>query len=148
MAEGRGFTDWFEKFSQRVTHATGRPRAFLIAFLVIIVWALTGPFFGFGDTWQLVINTSTTIVTFLMVFLIQQTQNKDGKAVELKLNELVAATKGASNRLIDVENLSEAELDILHGYFQELVRLAKNDQSMTESHSMDEAERLHKDQSR
>ena len=148
MAEGRGFTDWFEKFSQRVTHATGRPWAFLIAFLVIIVWALTGPFFGFGDTWQLVINTSTTIVTFLMVFLIQQTQNKDGKAVELKLNELVAATKGASNRLIDVENLSEAELDILHGYFQELVRLAKNDQSMTESHSMDEAERLHKDQSR
>ncbi len=148
MAEGRGFTDWFEKFSQHVTHATGRPWAFLIAFLVIIVWALTGPFFGFGDTWQLVINTSTTIVTFLMVFLIQQTQNKDGKAVELKLNELVAATKGASNRLIDVENLSEAELDILHGYFQELVRLAKNDESMTESHSMEEAERLHEQQSR
>ena len=151
MAEGRGFTDWFEKFSQRVTHASGRPWAFLIAFLVIIVWALTGPFFGFGDTWQLVINTSTTIVTFLMVFLIQQTQNKDGKAVELKLNELVAATKSARKKLLhrnNVENLSEAELDILHGYFQELVRLAKNDQSMTESHAMDEAERLHKDQSR
>lgn len=77
-----------------MTHATGRPWAFAIAFLVIIVWALTGPLFGFGDTWQLVINTSTTIVTFLMVFLIQQTQNKDGKAVELKLNEPVAATKG------------------------------------------------------
>ena len=114
-----------------------------MALLVIIIWALTGPLFGFGDTWQLVINTSTTIVTFLMVFLIQQTQNKDSKAVELKLNELVAATKGASNRLIDVENLSEEELDVLHGYFQQLVELAKRDQSMTDSHSMEEAEQIH-----
>ena len=148
MAKQGGFTVWFEGFSHRVTHATGRPWAFLVAFLVIIVWALTGPLFGFGDTWQLVINTSTTIVTFLMVFLIQQTQNKDSKAVELKLNELVAATKGASNRLIDVENLTEEELDILHGYFQELVKLAKKDQGMTESHSMEEASRLHTEKSR
>jgi len=138
-----GFAGWFEGFSHRVTHATGRPWAFLVAFLVIIIWALTGPLFGFGDTWQLVINTSTTIVTFLMVFLIQQTQNKDSKAVELKLNELVAATKGASNRLIDVENLSEEELDVLHGYFQQLVELAKRDQNMTDSHSMEEAEQIH-----
>lgn len=148
MAEHGGFTIWFERFSHRVTHATGRPWAFFIAFLVIFVWALTGPLFGFGDTWQLVINTSTTIVTFLMVFLIQQTQNKDSKAVELKLNEIVAATKGASNRLIDVENLTEDELDILHGYFQELVKLAKEDQDMTESHSMEEAGRLHNEKSR
>jgi low affinity Fe/Cu permease len=147
MARAGGFTIWFERFSHRVTHATGRPWAFLVAFLVIIVWALTGPLFGFGDTWQLVINTSTTIVTFLMVFLIQQTQNKDSKAVELKLNELVAATKGASNRMIDVENLTEDELDTLHGYFQELVKLAKKDQSMTQSHSMEEAGRLHKQKS-
>ena len=148
MVEGGGFTAWFEGFSQRVTHATGRPGAFLVAFLVIIVWALTGPIFGFGDTWQLVINTSTTIVTFLMVFLIQQTQNKDSKAVELKLNELIAATKGASNRLIDVENLTEEELDLLHVYFQELVELGKNDVSMTESHSVEEARRLHSEKLR
>jgi low affinity Fe/Cu permease len=138
-----GFTDWFETFSHRVTHATGRPWAFLVALAVIIVWALSGPLFGFGDTWQLVINTSTTIVTFLMVFLIQQTQNKDSKAMELKLNELVAATKGASNRLIDVEALSEDDLDVLHGYFQQLVMLAKRDVDLTASHSLEEAERIH-----
>ena len=144
----KGFTEWFEDFSHRVTHATGRPWAFMIALAVVVVWALTGPLFGFGDTWQLVINTGTTIVTFLMVFLIQQTQNKDGKAMELKLNELVAATKGASNRLIDVEMLSEDELDVLEGYFRQLVELAKRDRSLTESHSVEEAERLHDDKMR
>jgi low affinity Fe/Cu permease len=138
-----GFTNWFEAFSHKVTHATGRPWAFLVAFAVIIIWGISGPLFGFGDTWQLVINTSTTIVTFLMVFLIQQTQNKDSKAMELKLNELVAATKGASNRLIDVEALSEDELDVLHGFYQQLVELAKRDRNLTESHSLEEAERLH-----
>jgi low affinity Fe/Cu permease len=142
------FNTWFEAFSHRVTHATGRPWAFLIALFVIIVWALSGPIFGFGDTWQLVINTSTTIITFLMVFLIQQTQNKDSKAMELKLNELVAATRGASNRLIDVEALSEDELDVLHGYFQQLVDLAKQDIDLTESHSLEEAERVHANQTR
>ncbi|MEX1133355.1 MAG: low affinity iron permease family protein [Acidimicrobiia bacterium] len=144
----RSFTGWFEAFSHRVTHAVGRPWAFLIAFFVIIVWALSGPIFGFGDTWQLVINTSTTIVTFLMVFLIQQTQNKDSKAMELKLNELVAATKGASNRLIDVEALSEDELDVLHGYYQQLVKLSMRDRDLTESHSLEEAEKVHSSQSR
>jgi low affinity Fe/Cu permease len=144
----RPFTDWFEAFSHKVTHATGRPWAFLVAFAVIVVWGLSGPIFGFGDTWQLVINTSTTIVTFLMVFLIQQTQNKDSKAMELKLNELVAATKGASNRLIDVEALSEDDLDVLHGYFQQLVELAKRDRDLTESHSLEEAERMHSSQLR
>ena len=143
MAGESGFTAWFEGFSHRVTEAAGRPWAFLVALLVILVWAITGPLFGFGDTWQLVINTGTTIVTFLMVFLIQQTQNKDGKAVELKLNELVAATKGASNRLINVEDLSESELDILREYFAELAELAEKDKSMTESHSLEEAERRH-----
>ncbi|MGH3668736.1 MAG: low affinity iron permease family protein, partial [Acidimicrobiia bacterium] len=120
-----------------------RPWAFFIALLVILIWAVTGPLFGFGDTWQLVINTGTTIVTFLMVFLIQQTQNKDGKAMELKLNELVAATKGASNRLIDVEALSEDDLDVLHGYYRQLVELSRRDHNLTESHSLEEAERLH-----
>ncbi|MGH8913112.1 MAG: low affinity iron permease family protein [Acidimicrobiia bacterium] len=141
--ERRKFTEWFEDFSHRVTQATGRPWAFMIALAVIVIWAVTGPLFGFGDTWQLVINTGTTIITFLMVFLIQQAQNKDGKAMELKLNELVAATKGASNRLIDVEALTEEDLDVLHGYFRQLVELSKRDRGLTESHSLEEAERLH-----
>lgn len=143
MAEGEGFTARFEHLSQRVTHAVGRPWAFLLALLVLVVWAVTGPLFGYGDTWQLVINTGTTIVTFLMVFLIQQTQNKDSKAMELKLNELVAATSGASNRLIDVEALSEDDLDVLHGYYRQLVELSRRDLDLTESHSLEEAERLH-----
>ena len=138
-----GFTPRFEVFSHRATQTVGRPWAFLVALVVIIAWAVTGPLFGFGDTWQLVINTSTTIVTFLMVFLIQQTQNKDSKAVELKLNELVAVTEGASNRLIDVEALTEEDLDVLHGYFRELAALAARDRDLTESHSLEEARRLH-----
>lgn len=138
-----GFGIGFEKFSHLVTRATGRPWAFMVALSVILLWVVTGPLFGFSDTWQLVINTGTTIITFLMVFLIQQTQNKDTKAIELKLNELVAATTGASNRLIDVEDLSEAELDILHRYYEELVTLAKRDASMTSSHSLEEAEKRH-----
>jgi low affinity Fe/Cu permease len=140
---GQGFSSWFEGLSHRVTQAVGRPWAFLLALIVILVWAVTGPLFGFGDTWQLVINTGTTIVTFLMVFLIQQTQNKDGKAVELKLNELVAATQGASNRLIDVEALSEDDLDTLRGHFRELAALAARDHDLTKSHSLEEARRLH-----
>jgi low affinity Fe/Cu permease len=116
--------------------------------MIVLAWALTGPLFGYADTWQLVINTGTTIVTFLMVFLIQQTQNKDSKAMELKLNELVAATRGASNRLIDVEALSEDELDVLHNHFRQLVELAKRDRNLTESHSVEEAERRHDDKMR
>ena len=143
MAESEGLTARFEGFSQKVTHAVGRPWAFLIALLVIALWAVSGPIFGFGDTWQLAINTGTTIVTFLMVFLIQQTQNKDSKAMELKLNELVAATKGASNRLIDVEALTEDDLDVLHGYYRQLVELSRRDRDLTESHSLEEAERAH-----
>jgi low affinity Fe/Cu permease len=139
------FGERFEHFSQRATHAVGRPWAFLAALVIVLVWGISGPLFGFGDTWQLVINTGTTIVTFLMVFLIQQTQNKEGKAVELKLNELVAATKGASNRLIDVEALTEEDLDILHGYFRQLAELAKKDHSLDESHSVEEAKRRHDD---
>jgi len=96
-----------EQFSLKATKATGTSMAFILALSVIIVWGLTGPLFRFSDTWQLVINTSTTIVTFLMVFLIQRTQNKDAQAIHLKLNEMVAALEGASNRLIDVEDLNE-----------------------------------------
>jgi low affinity Fe/Cu permease len=132
-----------ERFSSTVTHWTGGSSAFAIACTVIVVWAFTGPLFGFSDTWQLVINTGTTIVTFLMVFLIQRAQNKDAKAIQLKLNELVAAMEGASNRLIDVEDLSEEELEALHHFYGQLVAMARKDTSLTASHSVEEAELRH-----
>jgi low affinity Fe/Cu permease len=106
--------DWFSRFAQVTSHATGHPVAFLLAFLVVIVWAATGPLFDYSDTWQLVINTGTTIVTFLMVFLIQNTQNRDTLALQLKLSELVLAQKGAHNSFVDLENLSDAELERIH----------------------------------
>jgi low affinity Fe/Cu permease len=132
-----------ERFSSRVAQWTGSSTAFGIACCVIVVWALTGPLFAFSNTWQLVINTGTTIVTFLMVFLIQRAQNKDARAIQMKLNELVAAMDGASNRLIDVENLSEDELEALHRYYGQLVKMAKTDVRLTQSHSVEEAEARH-----
>jgi low affinity Fe/Cu permease len=134
---------WFEDISSTVTRWTGSSTAFALACAVIIVWAALGLFFRFSDTWQLVINTGTTIVTFLMVFLIQRSQNKDSLAVQLKLNELVAAIEGASNRLIDVEDLSEKELEVLHKHYQRLVAMAKEELSLTHSHSVEEAEQRH-----
>jgi low affinity Fe/Cu permease len=139
----RALVEQFERASRRVTEATGRPWAFAIALATVLVWGTTGPIFGFSDTWQLVINTGTTIVTFLMVFLIQQSQNKDTHAIELKLNELVAAMEGASNRLIDVESLSDEDLETLRRFYQQLATMAKRDRRLTESHSIDEAEALH-----
>jgi low affinity Fe/Cu permease len=133
----------FERFSGRVTRWTGGSMAFALACATVIVWVVTGPVFGFSDTWQLVINTGTTIVTFLMVFLIQRTQNKDSLALQLKLNELVAAMEGASNRLIDVEDLSEDELRTLSKYYARLAGMAKLDSRLTESHSVEEAEHRH-----
>jgi low affinity Fe/Cu permease len=132
-----------ERFSGRLTAWTGTSWAFALAVGVVVVWLVTGPVFGFSDTWQLVINTGTTIVTFLMVFLIQRAQNKDSLAVQLKLNELVAAIDGASNRLINVEDLSEDEVRILHEHFRKLVELAKKDESLTVSHSIEDAEADH-----
>jgi low affinity Fe/Cu permease len=116
----------------------------VLALGVVLVWAVTGPIFGFSDTWQLVINTGTTIVTFLMVFLIQRSQNKESQAVQLKLNEIVAALEGASNRLVAVEDLSEGELDTLHAYYELLSSAAKRDGSIRESHSVEEAEARHR----
>lgn len=132
-----------ERFSTAVTRWTGGSSAFAIAFFVIVVWGTTGPIFHFSDTWQLVINTSTTIVTFLMVFLIQRSQNKDSLAIQLKLNELVAAMNGASNRLIDIEDLSEDELATLHSFYAKLARLAKHEADVTCSHSIAEAHHAH-----
>ncbi len=138
-----GVGQLLERFSRLATEKTGTSSAFILAALVIIVWLATGPLFGFSDTWQLVINTGTTIVTFLMVFLIQRSQNKDALAIHLKLNEIVAALEGASNRLIDVEDLSEEEIKTLHKYYQRLVEMAKTDYKLTLSHSIEEAEARH-----
>lgn len=136
-----------ERFSEAITKFTGSSGAFVGALAIIVVWGALGPVFGYSDTWQLVINTGTTIVTFLMVFLIQRAQNKDSKAVALKLNELVAAMKGASNRLIDAEDLSEKELDTLHRHFCKLAEMARADRSISESHSIEEAEERHAEKS-
>ena len=133
----------FERFATVATTFTGSVPAFALALGTIVVWAFTGPLFHFSDTWQLVINTGTTIVTFLMVFLIQQTQNKDGLAIQLKLNELVAALEGASNRLISVEDLTGEELRVLHAHYQRLAQMAKEVADTKESHSIEEAERRH-----
>jgi low affinity Fe/Cu permease len=134
----------FERFSLLLTRFTGGTTAFIIAFMFIVAWAISGPLFNYSDVWQLTINTATTIVTFLMVFLIQRTQNKDSLAIQLKLNELIAATKGASNRLVDVEDLSEVDLEILKKHYEELSNLLKKEVNLKESHSIEEAERRHK----
>jgi low affinity Fe/Cu permease len=131
-------------FSRRVTELAGSTWAFSIALAIILVWGATGPIFHYSDTWQLVINTGTTIVTFLMVFLIQRSQNKDSLALQLKLNEIVAVIEGASNRLIDVESLSEEELQTLRKHYGHLARMAKHDTDMTRSHSVEEAEVRHR----
>ena len=132
-----------EHISQWATHWTGSSWAFTLAVFVIIAWLITGPLFDFSNTWQLVINTGTTIVTFLMVFLIQRAQNKDALAIQLKLNEIVASLQGASNRLIDIEGLSERELETLHRHYQQLAVLSKQQHDLFSSHSVDEAERRH-----
>lgn len=131
---------FFERLAARVTQATGSTAAIIIAFSTVIIWAVTGPFFHYSNNWQLVINTGTTIITFLMVFLIQKSQNKESIAVQLKLNELVAAHEFASNRLVDVEDMSEAELKVIQKYYARLKDKTKNEQTLRVSHSIDEAE--------
>ncbi len=133
---------YFEKFSDKITSWAGSSYAFTGAFLIIIVWAATGPFFDFSETWQLVINTGTTIITFLMVFLIQKSQNKDGKAIQLKLNELIAADERASNRMVDLEDMTEDELDRLHKFYEKLSDLAEKEDDIHTSHSIDAAEKI------
>lgn len=142
------FKIWFEKAAANITRVTGSSIAFLAALLVIVIWAVTGPIFGFSDTWQLVINTGTTIITFLMVFIIQQSQNKDSLAIQLKLNELIAAEERASNRLIDVEDLTQDELEVLKKFYIKLSQLAQKDNDLHSSHSVDEAEDVHEHKSR
>ena len=117
--------DTFARVAERASQATGSFWAFCLAFGVVLVWAVTGPLFDYSEAWQLVINTGTTIVTFLMVFLIQHAQNKENRALQLKLNELIAATRGASNRLIDVEDLTDHEIEVLYERFQHLAKTAQ-----------------------
>lgn len=139
---------FFERFAVRVTKTTGRPSAFIIACFIILGWIVTGPLFRFSDTWQLVINTGTTIITFLMVFVIQHAQNKDSVALQLKLNELIAASSKASNRLVDVEDLSAEELETLKKFYIKLSELAKLEKNIHRTHSIDEAENTHQDKIR
>jgi len=134
---------FLEGVSQSATRWAGSSIAFTLAVLVIVAWLISGPIFNYSNTWQLVINTGTTIVTFLMVFLIQRAQNKDALAIQMKLNELVAAIEGASNRLIDVESLSERDLDVLRTHYTRLGELAARDADPARSHSVEEAERRH-----
>jgi low affinity Fe/Cu permease len=119
--------DAFHVFARRSSMVLGSPWAFASAILIILVWAATGPTFHFSDTWQLIINTGTTIVTFLMVFLIQNTQNRDAKAMHLKLDEIIRALKGARNQLVDLEKLSDEEMDKLEKQFEQLRKKAEHD---------------------
>lgn len=139
---GKTKKGFFERFSNAATRATGSSSAFLLAVTIVLGWGLSGPLFNYSETWQLVINTGTTIITFLMVFLIQKSQNKDSKAIHLKLNELIAAHEGASNRMVDIEDLTEEELDQLHKFYARLYQLAKKENTLTCSHSIDAAEEI------
>jgi low affinity Fe/Cu permease len=136
--------NFFEKIAFILTKFTGGTTAFVLSISLVCMWAVTGPFFDYSETWQLVINTGTTVITFLMVFLIQRTQNKDSLAIQLKLNELIASMKGASNRMVDIEDISEHELDILKKYYQKLAGLIKQEKDISISHSIAEAEKSHK----
>jgi low affinity Fe/Cu permease len=140
----RRFSLFFDRMATKVTKASGKPAAFIIACLIIIVWGITGPVFHYSDTWQLVINTGTTIITFLMVFIIQQTQNKDTIALQIKLNELIASSDSASNRLVNVEDLTTDDLEMLKNFYIKLSSLAKKEADIHSSHSLDEAELRHK----
>jgi low affinity Fe/Cu permease len=141
--KAKNFSLFFDQMATKVTKASGKPAAFIIACLLIILWAVTGPIFRYSDTWQLVINTSTTIITFLMVFIIQQTQNKDTIALQIKLNELIASSELASNRLVNVEDLTTEDLELLKNFYIKLSSLAKKENDIHTSHSLDEAEIRH-----
>jgi low affinity Fe/Cu permease len=135
-----GLTVFFNRFSAKVTKVTGGAYAFMAAIVIVLVWAVTGPLFKFSDTWQLVINTGTTIVTFLMVFVIQHSQNKDTIALQLKLDELIAASK-ASNKLINVENLTDEELEVMKKFYSNLSNITKKEKR-NKIHTLEEEEEV------
>lgn len=134
------FNSTYNKISTKITKAAGSPISSISALLIVVVWIICGPIFNYSDTWQLVINTGTTIITFIMVFIIQQSQNKDTIAIQLKLNELIACEEKASNRLVAIEDLTEEELIVLKKYYTKLASLSKGGKDLHSSHSLDEAE--------
>jgi low affinity Fe/Cu permease len=134
----RRFNLLLEQFTYKVTEWAGSARAFVLALVIVVAWAATGPLFHYSDTWQLVINTGTTVITFLMVFMLQRSQNKESMAVQVKLNELIAAMKGASNRMINIEALSEADVRGLHARYQRLAEMVAPDPRCRSSHSIEE----------
>lgn len=143
MAQEKLLSNIPARFATWVSEKAGSTSAFMLALTTIVVWGCTGPIFGFSNTWQLAINSTTTIVTFLMVFLIQRAQNKSELAVQLKLNELVAAIDAASNRLISIEDLSDAELEVLHRHYRHLAEMAKKESALAETHSIEQAGARH-----
>jgi low affinity Fe/Cu permease len=133
------FSKLYNRIASKITKATGSPFSSITAILIIVAWLVCGPIFGFSDTWQLVINTGTTIITFIMVFIIQQSQNKDTTAIQLKLNELIACETRASNRLVSIEDLTDEELVVLKKFYTHLAELSKDGRDLHSSHSLDEA---------
>ena len=133
---------WSERMAASVTKATGSTPAIVIAFLIVLIWAACGPVFHYSENWQLIINTGTTIITFLMVFLIQKSQNKDSLAIQIKLNELVAAHEFASNRIVNVEDIPEEDLRIIQKYYRDLSNITQKEESLQQSHSIEEARDL------
>lgn len=142
-AASNGKRGSFEKFSSVVTKAAGSSAAFVSALALVFGWLVTGPIFNFSENWQLFINTGTTIITFLMVFLIQKSQNKDSLAIQLKLNELVAAHEFASNRLVSIEDMTSEELEVIQKYYSRLSEFTKKEESLQQSHSIDDARDMH-----
>jgi low affinity Fe/Cu permease len=135
--------DFFENIALVITRSAGSTPAIIIAFVCVIIWLISGPFLHYSGNWQMAINTTTSIVTFIMVFLIQKAQNKDSLAIQLKLNELVAAHEFASNRLVNVEDMTEDELKVIQKYYSKLSDFTKNEESLIQSHSIDETSELH-----
>jgi low affinity Fe/Cu permease len=133
----------FGSVADSVTHAAGSNAAILAAFGFVLGWAISGPFFHFSNGWQVFINTTTSLITFLMVFLIQKSQNKDSLAIQLKLNELVAAHEFASNRLVNVEDMTEEELKVIRKYYHKLGEFAKSEENLQQTHSIDEVHEMH-----
>lgn len=140
MKKKKKLSRLFTKISTVVTKIAGSPVSFITASGIVILWALLGPVFNYSDTWQLVINTGTTIITFLMVFIIQQSQNRDTLAVHLKLNELIASHENASNRLVDIEDLTEEELAVIKKFYIRISKLAEKEAGLHTTHSIDEAD--------
>jgi low affinity Fe/Cu permease len=145
MKNKKSGKQFFENFASKASKAVGSSYAFMTALSLVIIWAVCGPFFDFSETWQLVINTGTTIITFLMVFLIQKSQNKDSLAIQLKLNELVASSNKSSNRLVDIESMTEEEMMTVQKYYQKLSELSEKEKTLQTSHSIEEAEENHED---